>query len=108
MNGHQERVLQSFRRVQGFLAANAEYAKADQAKTPALAAQLQALNGIVERAMDHATRQYTQLARALRGTIPGIGVLTMPKGNIQSASLITAASAMARKAEIYAPVLIEH
>src|SRR5258705_3016587 len=136
MNGHQERVLQSFRRVQGFLAANAEYAKADQAKTPALAAQLEALNGIVERAMDHATRQYTQLAqsllvskderekrrevlsthmasiakvaRALRGTIPGIGVLTMPKGNIQSASLITAASAMARKAEIDAPVLIEH
>lgn len=136
MNSHQERVLQSFRRVQGFLTANAEYVKADQAKTPALAAQLEALNGIVNRLMEHATQQDTQLAqslliakderekrrevlsthmasiakvaRALRGTIPGIGVLTMPKGNIQSAALITAASVMARKAEIYAPVLIEH
>src|SRR5205814_10561846 len=50
----------------------------------------------------------TKVARALRGAVHGIGVLSMPKGNIQSAALITAATVMARKAEIYAPVWIEH
>jgi hypothetical protein len=137
MNSHQERVLQSFRRVQGWFAANPEYtAKDGPASTPALATQLEALNGIVSRATDHAAQQDTQLAqslliskdereqrkevltghmasiakvaRALRGTVPGIGVLSMPKGNIQSAALITAASVLARKAEIYEAVLIEH
>jgi hypothetical protein len=44
----------------------------------------------------------------LRGTVPGIGVLAMPKGNIESAALIGAAAAMARKAEIYRAVLIEN
>src|SRR3712207_4299872 len=130
MNAHQERVLQSFRRVQGWLAANPHYvAKDGPASTPALAAQLEALNGIVQRVTDHAAQQDTQLAqslliskderdrrqelwshhmasivkvaRALRGTVPGIGVLAMPKGNIQTAALITAAAVLARKAETY-------
>ena len=137
MNSHQERVLQSFRRVHGWLVANPQFvAKNGPASTPALATQLDALTGIVTRAMDHATTQDTQLAqslliskdereqrkevlsghmgtiakvaRALRGSVPGIGVLSIPKGNIQSTSLITSATVMARKAEIYASVLIEH
>jgi hypothetical protein len=137
MNTYQERVLQSFRRVQGWFAANPQYVARDgQASTPALAAQLDALNGVVQRVSDHAAQQQTQLAqtlliskdeddrrrellavhmasiakvaRALRGTVPGIGVLAMPKGNIESAALIGAATAMARKAEIYKAVLIEN
>jgi len=137
MNTYQERVLQSFRRVQGWFAANPQYLANDgPASTPALAAQLDALNGVVQRVSDHAAQQQTQLAqslliskdeddrrrellavhmasiakvaRALRGTVPGIGVLAMPKGNIESAALIGAATAMARKAEIYKAVLIEN
>jgi len=137
MNSHQERVLQSFRRVQGWFSANSQFTATDgPASTPALATQLDALTGIVSRAMDHAAEQDTQLAqslliskdereqrrdvlshhmasiakvaRALRGSVPGIGVLSMPKGNIQSAALITAATVMARKAEIYKAVLIEN
>src|SRR3954463_7233739 len=123
MNSEQERVLQSFRRVQGWFATNPEYAQQDgPANTPALATQLDALRGIVGRAMDHAATQDTQLAqslliskdereqrkevlaghmgtiakvaRALRGVVPGIGVLQMPKGNIQTGALITAATVM--------------
>ena len=63
MNAHQERVLQSFSRVQGWFAANPQYAAKDgPASTPALAAQLEALNGIVQRVTDHAAQQETQLA----------------------------------------------
>jgi hypothetical protein len=137
MNAQQERVLQSFRRVQGWFAANPQLvAKDGPASSPALAAQLEALNGIVQRVTDYAAQQDTQLAqslliskderdrrqelwshhmasivkvgRALRGTVPGIGVLAMPKGNIQSAALITAATVLARKAEVYRDVLVEN
>ncbi len=66
MNTYQERVLQSFRRVQGWFAANPQYvAKEGQASTPALAAQLDALNGVVRRVSDHAAQQQTQLAQSL-------------------------------------------
>jgi hypothetical protein len=137
MNAHQERVLQSFRRVQGWYAANPQYVAAESpTRITALATQLEALSGIVRRATEHVAEQDTQLAqslliskderemrrellthhmasiakvaRALRGTVPGIGVLTMPKGNIQSAALITAAGVMARKSEVYSTVLAEN
>ena len=136
MNSQQERVLQSFRRVQSWFATYPEYSTAGPTGSPALATQLDALNGIVQRATEFAAEQDTQLAqsllvskdereqrrevlshhmasiakvaRALRGTVPGIGVLSMPRGNIQSAALITAATVMARKAEIYKAVLIEN
>ena len=136
MDSHQERILQAFRRVQGWFAANKEFtANGGGTKAPALATQLEALNGVVSRASEYATEQNTQasqsllvskderdlrrevlahhmatiakVARALRGTVPGIGVLSMPNGHIQTAPLITFATAMARKAEIYASVLVE-
>ncbi len=136
MNSRQERVLQAFRRVQGWFAANPQYvAKDGQASTPALAAQLEALNGLVERLTDYAAQQQTQLsqsllvskdeqerrrevlgihmvpitkvARALRGTIPGIGVLAMPKVRLQTVALIGAATTLARNAEIYKDVLVD-
>src|SRR5918992_1200051 len=132
MNGHQERVLQSFRRVQGWFAANPQYT----ASTPALATQLDALNGVVQRLTHHAVTQETQrsnalldskdevekrrevvsyqmkpivnVARALRGVVPGIGVLKLPKGNIPTPQVINAATAMVQKAEIYKDVMVEN
>ena len=132
MNADQERVGQSFRRVQGWFAANQQLL-ADNAS---LANQVETLNGIVSRLTDHATAQETQrsqtlliskdelekrrellsyrmgsivkVARALSGTVPGIGVLTRPKGNVSTADLITAATAMAEKAEAYKDVMVEN
>ena len=136
MNSQQERVLQSFRRVLGWHAANQQFVANGSASPPALAAHIEALNGVVERATNHAAEQETQaaqslliskdereqrrevlshhmgsiakVARALRGDVPGIGVLQMPKGNIESAALITAATVMARKSEVYRSVLVEN
>lgn len=137
MNAQQQRVLESFRRIQGWFQANEEYVTSDESggRIP-LTTQVRALNQVVDRVMDHVARQQTELAqsmlvskderelrrevlthqmapiarlaKALRGQVPGIAVLTMPKGNVQTAALITAATVMARKAEVYAPVLVEH
>ena len=137
MDAHQERVFQSFRRVQGWFEANPSYLSAEpQEVARALSVQLDALNGIVARLTEYIAQQETnaaqtlliaqdereqrrevlshhmatiaKTARALRGIAPGIGVLQMPKGNIQTAALITAADVMARKAEIYQSVLVEN
>lgn len=132
MNRYQERVQEAFRRVQGWFAANPQYAAAN----PALSKQLESLDGIVTRIADHATAQNTQLAqslliskdeiekrrevlsnqmapivkvaRALRGTVPGIGVLSRPKGYVSTSELITAANAMGQKAAVYKEVLVEN
>ena len=138
MDSHQDRTIQAYRRVGGYFVTNTEFIApgAGSTKTPALAAQVDALHGVVVRASDYAAEQNTQssqsqliakdekdirrevlaehmasiakVAGALRGTIVGIGVLKMPKGTIQTAQLITFATAMARQAEIYASVLVEH
>lgn len=132
MNAHQERVTQSLRRVQGWFAANPQYVAAN----PSLGKHLESLDGIVSRVSDHAAAQDTQhaqslliskdeiekrrevlsnqmtpiakVARALRGTVPGIGVLTRPRGNVSTSELITAATAMGQKAEVYKDVLVEN
>lgn len=131
MNSQQERVVQSFRRVHGWFAVNPEYVAAN----PKLGAQVDALDGVISRLSDHAAAQETQysqslliskdetekrgelvtyhmapiakVARALRGTVPGIGVLTLPKGNVPTPEIVTAAGVMAEKAEIYKDVLVE-
>lgn len=137
MDAHQERVVQSFRRVQGWFEANPSYLQTEPLEVArALSAQLDALNGVVARLTEYIAQQETQAAqtlliakdereqrrevlshhmatiaktaRALRGVAPGIGVLQMPKGSIQTAALITAADVMARKAEIYQSVLVEN
>ncbi|HYD47043.1 MAG TPA: hypothetical protein VEB21_01780 [Terriglobales bacterium] len=136
MNAQQQRVLESFRRIQGWFQGNEQYVTSDGTATPnPVANQVRALNEVVDGVMDYVARQQTELAqstlvskderelrrevltyhmapiariaKALRGQVPGIGVLTMPKGNVQTAALITAAMVMARKAEVYAPVLVE-
>jgi hypothetical protein len=131
MNSHQERALESFRRVQGWCRANPEYV----ANNPSLTKQLETLDGIVSRLTDHAAAQELQhaqslliskdeigkrrevlsnqmapiakLARALRGTVPGIAVLSRPKGNVSTSELITAAIAMSQKAQEFKGVLVE-
>ena len=137
MDSYQDRVYQSFRRVQGWFEANRGYLTAEPLEVArALASQLDALNGIVARLTEYIAAQETnaaqtllvakderelrrevlshhmatiaKAARALRGIAPGIGVLQMPRGNIQTAALITAADVMARKAEIYQSVLVEN
>ncbi len=137
MDSHQERVFQSFRRVQGWFEANPSYLSAEPLEVArALSTQRDALNGIVARLTEHIAQQETnaaqsllisqdereqrrdvlshhmatiaKTARALRGVAPGIGVLQMPKGNIQTGALITAADVLARKAEIYRSVLVEN
>ena len=122
MNGQQQRVVESFRRVQGWFQANGEYVvTVDGSAMPnPVANQVRALDEVVDSVMDHVARQQTELAqsllvskderelrrevlthhmapiariaKALRGQVPGIAVLTMPKGNIQTAALITAAT----------------
>jgi hypothetical protein len=131
MDAYQERVYQSFRRVERWFAANPQYV----ASNPALGAQVETFNGIVSRLSDHVTAQDTQraqslliskdepelrddlvayhmrpiakVARALRGTVPGIGVLSVPKGNVSTPAIGAAATAMAEKAAVYKSVLIE-
>ena len=132
MKAYEERVGQSLRRIEGWFAANPELVAAN----PSLGTQVEALKGVVIRLSDHATAQDTQYAqslliskdetekrrevlrhqmapvaqigRALQGTVPGIGVLTMPKANAPTAEIITAAEVMAQKAGIYKDVLVEH
>lgn len=58
--------------------------------------------------LSHHMATIVKVARALRGTIPGIGVMHMPKGNATTARIVTAATTMARQAEIYETVLVEH
>src|SRR5436305_4500417 len=130
MTGYQERVLQLFRRILGWFAANMQYL----ADNPSLAKQVEVFSGIVTRITDHATAQETKhaqtllistdetekreeleshmariakIARALRGTVPGITVLSMPKGNVSTPGIVMAATAMTEKAEIYKDVLVE-
>lgn len=120
------------RRVEGWFVANPDLV----AGNPSLGTQVEALKGVVIRLSDHTTAQDTQFAqsqliakdetekrrevlrhqmapiaqvgRALQGTVPGIGVLTMPKGNASAAVIVTAAQVMAQKAEIYKDVLVEN
>ena len=58
--------------------------------------------------IDHHLRTIVKVAHGLKGDVPGIGVLGMVKTNAGKPHLIEAATAFARKAEVYAPVLVEH
>jgi hypothetical protein len=134
----QQRVLQSLRRVQAWCAANPGYVPAPEgppADWIPLTRQLDALNAIVARLGESAADQQiltegrklaatgepalrkrlreelhrvTQVARALRRTVPGIGILKMPPSNIQSEPLLKVADAITKKASTYREVLVEH
>jgi hypothetical protein len=133
----QQRVLDSFRRVQGFLSAHPEVVPAPAGGQPSpLATQITALAGVIDRMTAFATQQETQraqaslvakdekelrrelivqhlrtivqTARTLRGQVPGIGVLSAPAANIEAGPLVRFATAFARTAAMYEPVLVEH
>ena len=137
MDAHQERVFQSFRRVQGWFAANSQYVSGASSEVAmALSAQLDTLRAVIDRLTQYVAQQETQAdqsrliskdekelrrevlshhmativktARSLRGSAPGIGALAMPRGNISTPNLITAADVMAKKAEIYRSILVEN
>src|SRR5205807_3305339 len=67
MESHQDRTIQAYRRVDGYFATNKEFTApgAGSTKTPALAAQVDALHGIVVRASDYAAEQNTQASQSL-------------------------------------------
>jgi hypothetical protein len=50
----------------------------------------------------------TQVAQALRRTVPGIGVIRMPSDRMQAEGLLKAADALGKLASPYEAVLVEH
>ena len=137
MDTHEQRVFQSFRRVQGWFEANSQsLSSASPEVSTALAGHLDTLRAVIERLTGYVAQQETEAdqtkliskdekelrrevlshhmstivktARSLRGIAPGIGILALPKTNISTPNLITAAAVMAQKAEIYRSILVEN
>jgi hypothetical protein len=138
MQSHQQRVLQSLRRVQAWCAANPELVPAPEGPPAAwspLTRQLDVLNSVVGQLTSagsdqkvHATRTtlgatdekqlrstlradlraVTQVAQALRTTVPGIGTLTQPRVGISTESFLKAADALRTRVSTYETVLVEH
>ena len=138
MDLKQQRVLQSHRRVQAWCAANPGHIPPPVGPSDAwspVTRQLDMLNTVVPQVMDSAAEQDVQVrmltleatdesslrgavradmrtisrfAQALRSTVPGIGVLTMPSPATQVEGLLKAADAFSKLASTYEPVLAEH
>jgi hypothetical protein len=138
MLSRQQRVLQALRRVQAWCAANPALvppAEGPPAAWVPLTRQFDALNTIVAQLTFAAADQgvqtkrttlaatdepslrrhvreelhaVTQVAQALRTTVPGIGVLRMPSTKLQSEALLKAADALTRQATTFQTVLVEH
>ena len=138
MDTRQQRMLQALRRVQAWCAANPELVPAPVAPNSGwspLTRQLDALNTIVgqvtaaaveqgvqttratldasdERSLRRRLREemhaVTQVAQALRGSVPGIGILRMPSPAMRTEGLLEAADALAQQASTYTTVLVDH
>ena len=138
MDLRQQRVLQSHRRALVWCAANPGLVPAPEGTPDAWAPitrQLHAVNKTVTDATAAATQQgvsgtqvkleatdelalrkhlrdemraVTQVAQALRKTVPGIGLLKMPPPRGQAESLVKAANAFITQASTYEMVLVEH
>lgn len=134
----QQRVLQSFRRVQAWCAANPGLIPPPVGSPDAWAPitrQLDAVNTVVvdataaaaqqsvsasqitleatgepelRRHLRQEMRSVTQVAQALRKTVPGISVLRMPSPKLQVEGLLKAADAFITQASTYETVLVEH
>jgi len=127
-----QRYLQSFRRVQGWSAANGDILQAAPAPVAALVAKLGEVvvrieSGATQQAVQHqlstrrgtdatlrraevleAMRPITQVGRTLRGTVLGISAISKMPGNADNEHLVKAAFSMAENAEIFKTSLIEH
>src|SRR6185437_8899220 len=136
MLSRQSRTLQSFRRVEAWFAEHPEVIPASGTSTQALTNQVNALSGVVSRMTEQGAQQVTQtgqatlaakdettlrselrtphikaivnVANALRGKVPGIGVIRMPAFNVRSEGLIKSAEALFVTASVYKDVLVEH
>lgn len=138
MHKRQQRVLQSLRRVQAWCAANPGLVPAPVGPPDTwspITRQLDSLGKIVTMLSDAAAQQdvqarqttlaasdepalrkhlrdemhhVTQVAQALRKSVPGIGILKMPSPKVQAEGLLKAADALGREAATYSSVLVEH
>ncbi len=138
MENKQERTLQALRRVQAWCAANPELVPAPVPPGTAwspLTRQFDTLNRLVAQATAAAAEQavqssgatldasgerslrkhlraemhaVTQVAQALRKSVPGIGMLKMPSPRTRIEGLLEAADALAKQASTYETVLVEH
>lgn len=138
MHKRQQRVLQSLRRVQAWCAANPGLVSAPVGPPDAwspITRQFDSLGAIVTTLSDAAAQQdvqarqttlaasgeralrkhlrdemhaVTQVAQALRKSVPGIGILKMPSPKVQVEGLLKAADALGKEAAIYSSVFVEH
>jgi hypothetical protein len=134
----QQRVLQSLRRVQAWCVANPGLVPApvgSSASWSPLTRQLYGVSSIVTQMTEAAAQQgvqatqatleasgemglrkhlraelhvVTQVAQALRTTVPGIGVMKMPSTHMQAEALLKVADALRTQASPYEPVLVDH
>jgi hypothetical protein len=138
LTNKQQRVLQALRRVLNFGNANPLLIPAQAGSSDTwspLTRQLDTVNTLVTQVTDAAAQQstqatnatlastsepslrttlrqqmhaVTQVAQSLKKTVPGIGVLKMPKGALQTESFLKSADSLTQQASTYQSVLVEH
>ncbi|MEP6622771.1 MAG: hypothetical protein ABJE47_25850 [bacterium] len=138
MENRQQRILQSHRRVQDWCAANPGLVPPPSGTSDTWAPitrQFDALNTLVATATQAAAIQatsgaertlaatdeqdlradlrrqmnaVTQVARAIRGKVPGISLLRLPPTKLQAESLLKAADSFVMQASKYETVLTDH
>jgi hypothetical protein len=138
LTNKQQRVLQALRRVLNFGAANPMLIPAQAGTPDTwspLTRQLDTVNTVVTQVTDAAADQntqaikstlastsepslrnalreemhaVTQVAQQLKKTVPGIGVLKMPKVTLQAEGFLKYADSLTRQASTYESVLVEH
>lgn len=136
MVSKQVRGLQSFRRLDAWFVDHPEVIPASGSSAQALTNGVNDLRGVITRMTEQGTEQATQteqatlvakdepmlrselrtrhmnaivaVATALRGKVPGIGVMKLPSTRVSSEKLAAAAEALSTTAAIYQNVLIEH
>ena len=136
MKTKESRGLQAFRRVEAWFADHPQVIPASGSSAQALTRQVTALTSLVDRMTQQSTEQITQqgqatlvakdeptlrtalralhmkaivnVANALRGQVPGIGVIKMPPHGIRSEALVKAAKALATTAGVYKDAFVEH
>jgi hypothetical protein len=132
----QSRALQAFRRVEVWFADHPAVIPASGTSAQALTNQVAALSGVITRMTAQGTDQTTQkgqatlaakdevalrtdlrkvhmraitkVARALRGQVPGVGVIKMPPPALNSDALVKAAEALYSTSSVYKDVFAEH
>ena len=136
MKVQQGRALQAFRRVQAWFVEHPQVLANSGSSKDALAKQLDALTQVVDSMTAGATEQTTQkgqatlaakdeqvlrtdvrslhlksivnVAGALRGKVPGMGVFKLPSREMRSENLLHAAQALRTTAGVYKEVFVEH